>query len=232
MSIEELAGFVVVGLVMLLGLIGTCVPGIPGAPLILAGAVGHKLIFGDKSASIFAIVLLFVLTLLSLVLDFLATMLGAKKLGATWRGMVGAIVGGIVGIFFSLPGIILGPIIGAFAFELLSGRAWKESAQAGAGTVIGLVLGALGKVICCAIMVGIFFLSSFYNTINPAQPEASSVLAGSGQHPVDDPRAARHAGQPFLAGADLETQILVRNSERAENRGVQIPERMRALDRH
>ena len=54
--------------------------------------------------------------ILSLVLDFLASVVGAKKLGATWRGMLGAVVGATVGLFFSLPGLILGPLLGAFLF--------------------------------------------------------------------------------------------------------------------
>jgi uncharacterized protein len=177
MSMEELVGYIIVGIVMLIGLIGTCVPGIPGAPLILAAAVGHKLIFPEKSASYFALALLVLLTILSLVLDFLGTLLGAKKLGATWRGMLGATLGAIIGLFFSLPGLILGPIIGAFVFELASGRAWKESAQAGAGAMLGLVLGALGKVICCVIMVGIFFFSAFYNVISPPASDSGTVVA-------------------------------------------------------
>jgi uncharacterized protein YqgC (DUF456 family) len=182
MSLEEIAGIAIVGMVMLLGLIGTCVPGIPGAPLILAGAIGHKVYFADKSASYFALALLLLLTILSLVLDFLASVLGAKKLGATWRGMAGAVIGGVVGLFFGLPGIILGPIVGAFAFEFAGGRAWKESAQAGAGAMLGLMLGVLGKVICCVIMIAIFFLSTFYNTLSPPPPLADTVVASLTEH--------------------------------------------------
>jgi uncharacterized protein len=205
---EEIAGLVIVGVVMLVGLIGTCLPGIPGAPLILAAAIGHKLVFGEKSASLFALALLILLTILSMVFDFLATVLGAKKLGATWRGMVGAMIGGVVGLFFSLPGIILGPIIGAFLFEFAGGRAWKESAQAGAGAMIGLVLGALGKVICCVVMVALFYLNIFYNVFNPTRDSSDTVVAlGSrtAQNPVDHLSAAGHAGQPFLPRVYLET---------------------------
>lgn len=229
MSAEEMTGFIIVGVVMLVGLIGTCVPGIPGAPLILAGAVAHKMYFGERSASYGALALLVALTVLSLVLDFLGTLLGAKKLGATWRGMTGAMIGGIIGIFFNLPGLILGPIIGAFVFEFAGGRAWKESAQAGAGAMLGLVLGALGKVACCVMMIGVFFASSFYNVV---KVPAGTVLALSGQHAGDDLRAARHTGESFLPGIDLEAQVLVRNAQRMQNRRVQVAERMRPVHRH
>lgn len=173
MSMEEMAGWLIAGLVMLVGLIGTFVPGIPGAPLILAAAVGHKIYFGDKSASYLALALLVMLTLLSLLLDFLGSVLGAKKMGATWRGVLGASIGALVGIFFSLPGLIIGPIVGAIAFEMAGGRAWKESAQAGAGALLGLVLGALGKIVCCVIMIAVFAFSSLVN----ARPDAETKIA-------------------------------------------------------
>jgi uncharacterized protein YqgC (DUF456 family) len=163
MSGAEVTGFVLAGIVMVLGLIGTLLPGIPGAPLILAAAVGHKLYFGADSISYFGLFVLVVLTILSMVLDFFGSLLGAKKLGATWRGMAGAIVGAIVGLFFNLPGLILGPIIGAFLFELLSGREWRESAKAGAGALLGMLLGMVGRVVCCVIMIAVFSLSVLWN---------------------------------------------------------------------
>jgi uncharacterized protein len=163
MSIEQAVGLGLAGLVMLIGLIGTMVPGIPGAPLILAAAVGHKLYFQDASLSWLALAMMLLLTVLSLFLDFLASVLGAKKMGATWRGMLGAIMGAMVGLFFSLPGIILGPIIGAFLFELAAGREWKESARAGAGAMVGLLLGAVAKVVCCVMMIAVFGFSAFLN---------------------------------------------------------------------
>lgn len=163
MSAAELTGLLLAGVVMLAGLIGTLVPGIPGAPLILVAAIVHKLYFGVDGASYFALAVLLGLTILSMVLDFLGSLLGAKKLGATWRGMAGAIVGAIVGLFFSLPGLILGPIIGAFLFELLGGREWRESAKAGAGALIGMLLGAVGRIVCCVLMIVVFGLSVLWN---------------------------------------------------------------------
>lgn len=151
------------GLVMLAGLIGTLVPGIPGAPLILIAAIGHKLYFRAESISYVGLAALVLLTILSMVLDFLGSLFGAKKLGATWRGMLGAILGAIVGLFFSLPGLILGPIIGAFLFELMSGREWKDSARAGAGAFLGMILGAVGRVVCCVLMIVVFSVSVLWN---------------------------------------------------------------------
>src|SRR5262245_31758904 len=76
MSGAELMGFVLTGMVMLFGLIGTLLPGIPGAPLILAAAIGHKLYFGSDSVSYLALFVLVILTILSMALDFLGSLLG------------------------------------------------------------------------------------------------------------------------------------------------------------
>ena len=83
-------------------------------------------------------------------------MVGAKKLGATWRGIVGAVVGGLVGMFFSLPGIIIGPFLGALVFELIGGYKLKSAAKAGGGAVLGLLAGAVGKFAICVLMMGLF----------------------------------------------------------------------------
>ena len=177
MSVEQILGLVIAGLVMFIGFAGTFLPGIPGAPLILIGAVGHRLYFGEQSASYLVLGLMVVLTLLSIALDFLASMFGAKKLGATWKGVTGAVVGAIVGLFFNLPGIILGPFIGAFAFELAGGRQWKESARAGAGAMLGIVLGTIGRLACCVVMIALFYYSALMNTLRPPVPETEPVMA-------------------------------------------------------
>lgn len=177
MTVEQIIGLIIVGLVMFIGFAGTFLPGIPGAPLIFIAAVGHRLYFGDQSASYFVLSILLVLTLLSIAIDFLASMFGAKKLGATWKGVTGAIVGAIVGLFFNLPGIILGPFIGAFLFEMAGGRKWEDSARAGVGALLGIVLGGIGRIACCVVMIALFFYSAFVNASRPPLPQTEPVIA-------------------------------------------------------
>src|SRR6266513_4263415 len=138
MSADQIVGLLLALFVMLCGSAGSILPGIPGTPLVLAAAIGHRLYFGAAGANNWVLAALVFLTLLSVVFDYLASMFGAKKLGATWRGVLGAIVGGLIGIFFSLPGILLGPFLGALLFEMIGGREWKEAARAGLGAVMGL----------------------------------------------------------------------------------------------
>ena len=175
MSWEQIIGISVTLVVMLIGLVGSVVPVLPGTPVVLIAAIGHRLYFGEASISNSFLALLVLLTGLSLLLDFLASMLGAKKFGATWRGMVGAVIGGVIGLFFSLPGIILGPFLGAMALEMAGGKEFRIAAKAGAGAVVGLLLGVVGKFSICVMMIALFATNTIYRTLNPAEPPAGQL---------------------------------------------------------
>jgi len=151
-----------------IGCLGSLLPGIPSAPLVLIAAIGHKLYFRDASAGWIALTLLVLITALGMVMDYLATVYGAKRFGATRKGMIGAIVGGIIGLFFNLPGILLGPFIGATLFEVMGGREFKPATKAGLGATIGLFAGAAGKLLCCGAMMMLFIVSVIWNSTHVA----------------------------------------------------------------
>jgi uncharacterized protein YqgC (DUF456 family) len=163
-TIEQIIGLIIAVVLMCLGLLGSILPGIPSTPLVLLTAIGHWLYFGEQSASLWVLGILVGFTLLSLVMDYLATMFGARKLGATGKGIFGAVLGGLVGLFFSLPGIILGPFLGALTFELAGGRNLKEASRAGLGAMLGLLGGAVGKFFCCIAMIGLFTISVIWRS--------------------------------------------------------------------
>lgn len=156
MTAIDVAALGVALMIMMVGFLGSVLPGIPGPPLILAAAVAHKLVRGDAGASWWVIAVLTLMTLLSLALDFIATSIGAKKMGATWKGAVGAALGALFGLLWMPFGLVLGPLIGAMALEMLGGREWREAGKAGIGAVLGLVAGAIGKLGCSAAMIGLF----------------------------------------------------------------------------
>lgn len=164
MTWMEITGLSLALIVMLVGLVGSVVPGLPGAPLVLAAAVIHRLCFGAESVSTPVLLVLVLLAGVSMGLDFAATALGAKKFGATWRGAVGAVVGGVIGLFFALPGIILGPFLGATLFEMLGDKEFKHAMRAGAGATLGLLLGVIGKFSLCVIMIALFATNVIYRS--------------------------------------------------------------------
>ena len=166
MTAWEIIGLSLALLVMLAGLLGSILPGIPGVPLILVAAICHRLCFGAHSVNNTVMVILVGLTLVSIAFDFLAGMFGAKRFGATWRGALGAMIGGLVGLFFNLPGIILGPFIGATLFELLGDRELKLALKAGLGATLGLFAGIVGKFSVSVVMILLFATNVILRSTN------------------------------------------------------------------
>jgi uncharacterized protein YqgC (DUF456 family) len=144
-----------------LGLAGLVLPGLPGAPLILAGLV--LLAWAENFAyiGIWTIVALTLLALLTYGVDFWATMFGTKKFGASKRAVIGALLGVVAGLFLGLLGVIFAPFIGAVIGELSARKSVPQAARAGIGATIGLVLGAALKIAMAFAMIGIFLVTRF-----------------------------------------------------------------------
>jgi uncharacterized protein YqgC (DUF456 family) len=148
---------VLTAVLMSLGLLGSVLPGLPGAPLILVGALVYAWYTGFTVISWMTLLALLALTLLSYLLELFASVLGVKKLGGSRWAMAGALLGAIVGLFFGgLPGLILGPFVGAFLLELAKTKDPAASLKSGVGTLLGFLAGAIGKLIIAAVMIGIF----------------------------------------------------------------------------
>lgn len=150
------------GLLVAAGLAGTVVPALPGVPMVFAGLFLAAWITDFQPAGWGTIAVLGVLTALAWLIDFLAAALGARRLGATQRAFWGAMFGAIAGMFFGLPGILLGPFVGAVVAELSGGRDMREAGQAGLGAWIGTVLGTAAKLAISFLMVGLFILRQFF----------------------------------------------------------------------
>ncbi len=145
----------------IVGLLGLVLPVLPGAPILFAGLLLAA--WADDFAYVGAqtLIVLGVMALLTYVVDFLTTALGAKKFGASNRAIVGAVLGGLVGVIFGLPGLLLGPFVGAVAGELSARRDFKTAGWAGLGASLGLALGAAAKLALGFGMIGIFLLVRF-----------------------------------------------------------------------
>ncbi|MEY2557540.1 MAG: uncharacterized protein QOE34_965 [Verrucomicrobiota bacterium] len=146
---------------MAVGLIGTVLPAVPGAIIILAAAVIHQIMLGsEKSLGWWNIGVLVLLTLASYALEFVSGYFGAKRFGATKWGAFGAFMGAIAGLFFPFPGLIVGPVVGAIAGELVSGKRLVSAGRAGWGTLLGNLAGMLGKLTIGLVMVSWFLLTT------------------------------------------------------------------------
>ncbi|MGB0581763.1 MAG: DUF456 domain-containing protein [Limisphaerales bacterium] len=181
MTTEEMIGLAIALSVMLVGVIGSLIPAIPSATLVLASAVVHKLVYGTASVGVWPMVALVVITAFTLIMDYLATMIGTKKLGGSWWGIFGACIGAIIGMFIPLPilNMFIGTFGGAIAFEMIGGREFKDATRAGLGAMIGLLAGSLGKLAGCIAMIGIFSYSVVSNAMAPAElpnPEPTPIV--------------------------------------------------------
>jgi hypothetical protein len=67
---------------------------------------------------------------------------------------VGSGVGLVVGLFLGLPGIVLGPVIGAVLLEYARNPDFARAARAGVGTFVGFLAGSALKVSLGALLVG------------------------------------------------------------------------------
>ncbi|MDP1644835.1 MAG: DUF456 domain-containing protein [Thiobacillus sp.] len=141
----------------MLGFSGLILPAVPGIPLVFAGLV--LLAWAENFAYVgwITLTLLGVLALLSYGIDFLAAALGAKKFGASPRAITGAALGALVGLYFGLPGMVLGPfVVGAVIGEFSRQASTKAATQAGVGGTLDLLFGALLKIALAFTMVGVF----------------------------------------------------------------------------
>lgn len=155
---------------MVVGIIGAVVPGIPGTSLILIAIVIWGAVQGSLGSVGVPLAVAISVLLLSVGIDFLATYWGARRAGASSWGQIGAIVGLVVGILGLLPalpfggpllGILLGPLLGAIVGEYLYRRDLKVAFKAGVGIVVGSLVGNLIQGLLAIAVVGVFLFTTW-----------------------------------------------------------------------
>ena len=160
MSVEVL-WWVLALLLVGIGLAGSVLPALPGVPLVFAGLLVAAWAGNFEQVGAFPLVVLGLLTLLSFGIDLAATALGAKRVGATKLAVLGAALGTFAGVFLGLPGLVLGPFVGAVAGELLSHGQVQQATRAGLATWMGLLFGTLAKLALVFTMLGLFAFAYF-----------------------------------------------------------------------
>jgi uncharacterized protein YqgC (DUF456 family) len=165
MSEQSLILFIIGGILAVTGLAGMVLPFLPGAPLLFLGLLCAAWAEDFNYIGLRTLLLLGCMAALTYLVEFAAAILGAKSLGGSRRAMTGAAVGGVVGIFFGIPGVLLGPLAGAILGELSLQRSLTHASRAGFGTVVGMAVGMAGKLAIGIAMVGIFLLVRLYGTV-------------------------------------------------------------------
>jgi len=155
--------YVIGALLIVAGVIGAVVPALPGIPLLFAGI---WVIAGADRYRHLGIGWLLGIALVGaggLTLDLVAAALGAKRVGASSRAVWGALAGSLIGVFFGLPGLLLGPFVGAMLGELASGRSVLRSTNVGVSAWIGLIFGTIIKLVSSMTMLALFGAAWWWN---------------------------------------------------------------------
>jgi uncharacterized protein YqgC (DUF456 family) len=153
--------YAIAALLVLVGIAGIVLPALPGIPLIFAGMLLAAVVDGFERVQWWWIVVLGVLALISVAIDFWATAIGAKRVGASRKALIGAVLGTLVGLFFAPLGIIVGPFAGAALGELWHGRRMDkqglgQATKVGVGTWLGIVFGVAVKLALAGVMIALF----------------------------------------------------------------------------
>ncbi len=175
---------VVTLLAMLVGLVGSVLPGLPGVTLIFLSALIYAFLTGLDVVGVPVLLILFVFATVAFVADLFATSYGARRFGAsnwgTVGGAVGGLVGALIGLLFvgigSLFGLIFGTIGGVFLGEYLrrrrqgpgqrgssaTGGDWRRTSRAAGGVFVGFVASAVAQGILGLLSVIVFVLALLY----------------------------------------------------------------------
>ncbi len=148
-------------ILVLVGIAGVILPALPGLPLVFAGMLLAAWAGDFQQIGWVTLVVLGVLTVVSVAVDFLATMVGAKRVGASRKALLGAVIGTFAGLFFGPIGLFAGPFVGALLGELWHGRELGQAAKVGLGTWLGILLGTVLKLGLAFAMLGLFAFAWF-----------------------------------------------------------------------
>ena len=149
---------------VVVGIAGTILPALPGLPLVFAGMLLAAWAGDFQQVGVPMLVVLGLLTVFSLAVDFWATALGAKRVGASRLAIIGAMVGTLAGLFFGPLGLLMGPFAGAIGGELIHRRSLLkqdlgQAAKIGVGTWFGILFGTVLKLALAFTMLGLFALA-------------------------------------------------------------------------
>lgn len=154
----DIALYLLAAALIIGGLIGSVIPALPGLPMIFGGIWLSAAVDDYRHLGLWWLLLIGGLGAAGVIIEFIASTLGAKRVGASRQALWGASLGTLAGMFFGIPGLLLGPFVGALLGELASGNSVLRSTHVGIGTWIGLLFGTLLKLVISFVMVGLFAL--------------------------------------------------------------------------
>lgn len=152
--------FIVSALLMLVGIIGSVVPALPGPPLSYVGLL--LLQFTDEVQFTTSFLVVWGIVVLAVVvLDYYLPIWTTKRIGGSKAGINGSIIGMVVGIVFTPIGMILGTLLGAIIGEIIGGASGDKALKSGLATFVGTMLSIGIKLIVCVSLLMYYIIELF-----------------------------------------------------------------------
>ncbi|WP_457573719.1 DUF456 domain-containing protein [Desulfolithobacter sp.] len=155
---SHLWGFLAAIPFIVAGFVGVLLPVLPGTVMIFCGFLLYGFITGFDGLPLSFFIGQLTLVGLSYLVDFLATALGVRMYGGSKAAAWGAVLGSLLVFVIGPLGILVGPLLGAIAGELLMGEEVRQALHAGLGSFLGFIGGTLAKLVICTIMVAWFVI--------------------------------------------------------------------------
>lgn len=155
MSQTGLLMAVVAALLVLTGLAGVVLPALPGIPLMFGGLLMAAWLDGFAHIGGITLGILGALTVLSLLIELAASVVGAQRVGASTLALTGAAIGTVLGLFGGLIGLLFAPLAGAAIGEYIARRDALQAARVGLATWLGMLFAAIAKVAIAFMMLGV-----------------------------------------------------------------------------
>jgi len=154
----DLLLIIISGVLIILGIIGSFMPILPGPLTSWFGLFILNLISSIEIENTLLIIT-FIIAVTIFILDSLIPIYGSKYFGATKYGIIGASIGLVIGILTPIPfGILIGPIMGALIGELLFNKDLKKSIKSSIGVLIGFLASSFIKFVTCVIYLIIYIV--------------------------------------------------------------------------
>ena len=147
-------------ILMLVGILGSILPLLPGPPLCYVALLLQQL----RSDTAFTAKFLWIwagITVVVTVLDYVIPMYGTRRYGGSKYGVWGSTIGLIAGLWLGPFGIIIGPFVGAFVGELIASNNSEHALTAAWGSFVGFLFGTLLKLVVCLVMAWYLFALIF-----------------------------------------------------------------------
>jgi uncharacterized protein YqgC (DUF456 family) len=145
----DTVGIFIVALAMVVGVIGTVLPFLPGLPIVWAAALFYGIVAGFGAVGWISFAIITALAVLGMVAGFALPHRRVKEGGAPFPTIVAGVIGGVIG-FFAVPviGLPLGAVVGVLLAERMRSSDWSVAWASTKNLIVGFGLGALAQLGC------------------------------------------------------------------------------------